>query len=240
MTKDPSFVTIKSNKGGSKLKEFETKQLLDFIDKTPTAYHCVKNLKEELIENGYQELREGDSWYDLKRDQGKHFVTRGDSSLIAFQIPDRVIGPYGYQIVATHTDSPTFRVKQNGEHYQAIIEDSGYNKLDVEGYGSGINYTFLDRPLSIAGRVLYEVMPIEQIYSEVVNLDKDMLVIPSQAIHVNREVNEGAKFNRQIDMQPIMTLNHNINWLDTLVVEDALRRSGKPYPKDSVKLLDHD
>lgn len=240
MTKDPSFVTIKSNKGGSKLKEFETKQLLDFIDKTPTAYHCVKNLKEELIENGYQELREGDSWYDLKKDQGKHFVTRGDSSLIAFQIPDRVIGPYGYQIVATHTDSPTFRVKQNGEHYQAIIEGSGYNKLDVEGYGSGINYTFLDRPLSIAGRVLYEVMPIEQIYSEVVNLDKDMLVIPSQAIHVNREVNEGAKFNRQIDMQPIMTLNHNINWLDTLVVEDALRRSGKPYPKDSVKLLDHD
>lgn len=222
------------------MKEFEKKELLDFIDKTPTAYHCVKNLKEKLIENGYKELGEGDSWCDFKQGNRKYFVTRGDSSLIAFQVPDMLIEKIGYHIVATHTDSPTFRVKQNGEHYQAIIEDSGYNKLDVEAYGAGINYSFFDRPLSVAGRVLYEVTPIEQIYSEVVNLDKDILVIPSQAIHVNREVNGGAKFNHQIDMQPIMTLNHNTDWLNMLVKEDAIRRSGRSYSKDFVKLLAHD
>ena len=108
------------------MKEFQNKELLDFIDSTPTAYHCVKNLKEDLIENSYQELREGDSWHDLLKNHGKYLVTRGDSSLIAFQIPDMVKEKSGYHIVATHTDSPTFRVKQNGEHFQAVVEEDGY------------------------------------------------------------------------------------------------------------------
>lgn len=241
MTKDLSLVIIESNKGGSKLKELEKEELLDFIDKTPTAYNCVKNLKDELIENGYKELKEADIWGDFgKEGSGKYFVTRGDSSLIAFQIPDIVIGPMGYNIVATHTDSPTFKVKQNGEHYQAVVEGSGYNKLDVDGYGAMINPSFLDRPLSIAGRVLYEIPAIGTIRSEIVNIDKDILVIPSQAIHMNREVNECAKFNRQIDMQPIMTLNYNTDWFNMLVVEDALRRGGKIYSYKSVNLLGHD
>lgn len=222
------------------MKEFQNKELLDFIDSTPTAYHCVKNLKEELIENGYQELRENDSWHDLLKNQGKYFVTRGDSSLIAFQIPAVVKEKSGYHIVATHTDSPTFRVKQNGEHFQVVVEEDGYHKLDVEGYGSMINYTFLDRPLSVAGRVLYENTTTHSIYSEMVNIDKDILVIPSQARHINREVNEGIKLNHQIDMQPMMALNHNINWFHTLVVEDALKQSGRNYPLDYVKLLDYD
>ncbi len=222
------------------MKEFQNKELLDFIDSTPTAYHCVKNLKEDLIENSYQELREGDSWHDLLKNHGKYLVTRGDSSLIAFQIPDMVKEKSGYHIVATHTDSPTFRVKQNGEHFQAVVEEDGYHKLDVEGYGAMINYTFLDRPLSVAGRVLYENTVTHSIYSEMVNIDKDILVIPSQAIHVNRGVNEGIKLNHQIDMQPMMALNHNINWFHTLVVEDALKKSGRNYPLDYVKLLDYD
>lgn len=167
-------------------------ELIEFINKTPNAYCCIDNLKKVLNQEGYQE--KSNEVLSSSNEKGKYYFTKGDSSLIAFKIPEE---RNGFNIVATHTDSPSFSVKVNPEMYE-----NGYLKLNVEGYGAMINYTWLDRPLSIAGRVVYQEKGIYK--TKTINFDKDLLVIPSQAIHINREINEKATFNHQIDMIPII------------------------------------
>lgn len=120
-------------------------KMMEFIDNTPNAYYCVDNLKNKLLKEGYTELFEGETW-NLKED-GKYFVVRNDSSLIAFNMTDRK--DIGFNVVAAHTDSPSFTVKTKPEMY-----DGTYLKLNVSGYGGMLNYTWLDRPLSLAGRVI--------------------------------------------------------------------------------------
>lgn len=173
-----------------------TKELMDFINKTPNAFQCIENLKKMLDKNGYQELFEYEKWDHIK---GKYYVVRGDSSLIAFNSSHQLENR-GFHIVAAHTDSPSFSIKPN-----CIIENAGYLQLNIEGYGSMINHTWLDRPLSIAGRVIFKNHHGE-IISKMINIDKDLLVIPSQAIHMNREVNQKNNLNHQIDMIPILSL----------------------------------
>lgn len=166
-------------------------QLFDFIAASPTAYHTVATLRERLGAAGYTELpEEGDL---ALTDGGKYFVTRNGSSLIAFRYR---AANTGYMIAAAHGDSPAFRVKPCAETVSA------YTRLEVEGYGGMIHYTWLDRPLSVAGRVV--VRTPAGVASRLVNWQEDMLVIPSVAIHMNRAVNDGYKFNPAVDMLPTL------------------------------------
>ncbi len=200
-------------------------KFLKFIDSTPNAFYCVKNLKEELLEHGFEELDEYESWNNLNPN-GKYFVSRNDSSLIAFTMT----GNYdnvGFNIVATHSDSPSFLVKPNPEMYE-----NGYLKLNTDKYGMMINYSWLDRPLSLAGRV---IMGGYKSYKKtLININRDLLVIPSQAIHINRDVNDKNALNPQIDMLPIMSLvkDDSINELLTTYL--------KQHDMEFEKICDYD
>ena len=168
-------------------------ELLAFIQKSPTFFHAVAAMKEILEAEGYGELREEDRW-NLEKG-GKYYVTRNDSALIAFAIPKEEAK--GYRIMASHSDSPTFKIKENPE----MEAEGRYVKLNVERYGGMICAPWFDRPLSVAGRVV--VKEGEEIVSKLVDVDRDLLMIPNLAIHMNREVNDGYKFNAQKDMLPL-------------------------------------
>ncbi len=171
----------------------DIKGLFDFIKRSPTAYHATEAVRQRLLGEGYVELYESDPW--TLREGGKYFVTRGGSSLIAFRA---VASPKGFMIAAAHTDSPTFRVKLSGE------KRGVYSRLDVEKYGGMIYYSWLDRPLSVAGRVVVRTESGAEV--RLVNIDRDLVSIPSLAIHLNRTVNDGAALNPARDMLPMYSL----------------------------------
>lgn len=166
--------------------------LFDFIKKSPTAYHTVASAEKMLKDAGYTELSECE---DFKlSDGGKYYIKKNGSSLVAFRYNKDA---RGFMICASHGDSPSFKVK--GDAKGAV-----YTKLDVEKYGGMIYYTWLDRPLSVAGRVYLK--SDTGIECRLVNIDKDVAVIPSVAIHMNRAVNDGYKFNPAVDLLPLASL----------------------------------
>ena len=170
------------------------KQFMNFIQKSPTAFHAVEQMSQILKENGYQELAEGKTW-DLSIG-GRYYVTRNHSSIIAFHLGTKLEN-YNFQIVASHSDSPTFKLKENAE----IEVKNKYVQLNTEGYGGMICSTWFDRPLSIAGRVM--VKNQDSYMTRLLHIDRDLVLIPSVAIHMNREVNDGYAFNKQVDMLPL-------------------------------------
>ena len=192
------------------------KELMNFINNTPNAYYCVYNLKKMLKENGFEELYENENWNNLKTD-GKYFVSRNDSSLISFKMNGNKEN-VGFNIVAAHTDSPSFTIKPNADMF-----DNMYLKLNINGYGGMINYSWLDRPLSVAGRVITLTNGVYE--KQLVNIEKDLLTIPSQAIHINREVNHKNELNPQVDMLPIMSLNNDKKLED--IIKENLESQGK-------------
>ena len=166
---------------------------LDFVRRSPTAYHAVSALSGMLAEAGHQPLRETEQW---KLEPGASgFVTRNQSSLIAFRIPQKGLAPF--RVLAAHSDSPMFKLKPASA--EQIL--GHYTRLNVEKYGGTILSTWLDRPLSIAGRAV--VRTEAGLESRLVNLDRDAVLIPSLPIHMNREVNNGYAFNAQVDMLPL-------------------------------------
>lgn len=178
--------------------------LLQFIQDSPSVFHVIDNMKRRLEESGFAELREQERW-EL-RSGGAYYVTRNDSSMIAFRLPevfeDGGECPFkGYHIVAAHSDSPTFKVKACPE----MVAEKRYVRLNVEKYGGMILSTWLDRPLSVAGRVAVR-REDGGVDMRLVNLDRDLLVIPNLAVHMNRDVNQGYEYNPQTDMLPLMGL----------------------------------
>ena len=167
-------------------------QLLEFIEKSPTCFHAVDTLKNMLNAYGFEGLQESQLW-NIKAG-GKYYVTRNGSSLIAFVVPETVTG---FHIAASHSDSPTFKIKEIPE----LSVANKYTKLNVEGYGGMIMSTWFDRPLSVAGRVM--VRTENGVETRLVNVDQDLLMIPSVAIHMNRGVNDGYKYNVQKDLLPL-------------------------------------
>lgn len=168
--------------------------LTSFIGKSPTAFHAAANMSSILCENGYQRLNEGDRWETVQG--GKYYVTRNDSSIIALNIGTK-LKDYSFKIAASHSDSPTFKIKENAE----IQVKDKYVKLNTEGYGGMLCAAWFDRPLSVAGRVL--VREGERYNARLLRIDRDLLLIPSMAIHMNREVNNGYAYNKQVDMLPL-------------------------------------
>ena len=174
-----------------------SEELLAFIQKNPTAFHTAASVRSALLEAGYAELLESGVW---RLEPGKnYFVCRGGSSVIAFQAGTD-LARYSFNIAAAHTDSPTFKLKERCEHRAG----GRCTVLNVEGYGGMICSTWLDRPLSVAGRVMVR-REDGAVSAQLVNLDRDLLLIPSVAIHMNRNVNEGSAFNKQVDMLPLFS-----------------------------------
>lgn len=165
--------------------------IFEFLEKSKTAYHAVENLTLTLKEYGFAELKENEKWSVKKG--GKYFVTRNRSSLIAFTVGEK----RSFNIVASHADSPCFKIKASPS---MTVENMV--KLNVERYGGGLNYTFLDRPVTIAGRV---VLTDGKTYESKTFTSAKTFVIPSVAIHFNRAANDGIKLNPQVDMSPLVS-----------------------------------
>lgn len=169
------------------------KQLMTFLETSPTSFHAVENMAKRLEGQGFTRLNEGQSW-QLEA-KGRYFVTRNMSSLIAFKVPGKAFT--GFQIMSSHSDSPTFKLKENPE----MEVEKHYVKLNVEKYGGMLCAPWFDRPLSIAGRLV--VREGDRLAAKLVNVDRDLVMIPNLAIHMNRLVNEGYAYNPQSDMLPL-------------------------------------
>ena len=183
--------------------------LCEFLDASPSVYHAAANVAAMLEAGGFVRLSEGDKWTLQKG--GKYYFTRGGSAVMAFRVPEG--DPKGFLMTASHCDRPTFKVKENPEL------TGTYTRLAVERYGGMIMSSWLDRPLSIAGRCLVETD--SGIESRLVNIDRDLLMIPSVAIHMDRTVNDGKKWNPAVDMLPLLGGKDSAGKLDKLIEEAA-------------------
>ena len=168
-----------------------TKELMKFLDASHSVYNAADYLKNILLGEGYTQLAEGEQW--ALAPGGKYFLTRGDTAVIAFRVPQEKA--QGFMLSASHSDRPTFKVKENAEQVGT------YTRLATEKYGGMLIAPWLDRPLSIAGRVLVQTENGAE--SRLVDIDKDLLLIPNVAIHMNRTINDGYKWNPAVDTLPL-------------------------------------
>ena len=183
--------------------------LCSFLDAAHSGYHAVAYLEETLKKEGYTRLSEADVWNVTPG--GKYYFVRGGTAIFAFRIPAGQ--PKGFLVSASHSDRPTFKVKENPELVGT------YTRLAVERYGGQILSTWLDRPLSIAGRVMVETDT--GIESKLIDIDRDLLMIPNVAIHMNRQVNDGYKWNPAVDMLPLLGGKDAKGKLNALLEEAA-------------------
>ncbi len=170
----------------------EIKAFQNFLDTSVSAYHATENLRTMLHQAGYQPLFEHEAW-NLERG-GKYYLVRGGTTIIAFRVPQET--PYGFMMSACHTDRPTFKLKENCE-LRGI-----YTRLATEPYGGMIMSSWMDRPLSIAGRVMIETET--GVERRLINIDQDLMMMPNVAIHMNRAVNDGYKWNPAVDTVPML------------------------------------
>lgn len=169
--------------------------LISFIQKCPSSFHTIQEIGNRLLKHGFVLLEEGKPWHI--KNGSSYFVTRNHSSLIAFTIPEHGIDKY--HLIATHSDFPAFKIKENPE----ITVENQYTKLNVEKYGGMLMAPWFDRPLSAAGRIVVNASNSTDAQTRLVNIDRDLLLIPNLAIHMNREANDGYKYNAQKDMLPL-------------------------------------
>ena len=185
------------------------RELLSFVEASPTAFHAVKELETMLEKAGYQRLREEEPW--TLSFPGKYFVTRNGSSLIALDLPERFDS---YMMMAAHTDSPSFRIKADGEEKVLGL----YSRLGVEKYGGMLCNTWMDRPLSIAGRVM--VRQGDKLVCRLVKFERDLVLIPNLAIHMDRSANDGKVFNVNEDMMPLIGSFELQRSVNSLIAEE--------------------
>ncbi|MBR5578672.1 MAG: M18 family aminopeptidase [Lachnospiraceae bacterium] len=183
-------------------------KFFSFIEKSPTSYHAVENIRQRLEEEGFLSLEEKDSY--LLEAGKSYYVVRNDSSLLAFKLPKN--SPKGFLLMASHSDSPCFKLKEEPE----AITQKSYVKFNVEKYGGMIDSTWLDRPLSMAGRVV--VKEGKELKTKLINFEENLCIIPNVAIHLNREINQGFAYNAQVDLQPLWSGQEDDS-LDALLKE---------------------
>ncbi len=174
-------------------------ELMNFLDSSLTSYHAVENIEKTLLQAAFTALSEKKLW---TLDQGgSYFVARNDSSVMAFRLPDCELGQIkGFHVYAAHSDSPAFKVKENPE----LDREGVYVSVNTEPYGKMILSTWLDRPLTIAGRVCVE--EAGEIVTKTVRLKDNLCMIPNLAIHMNANMNSGVAFSAQSDMLPLLTM----------------------------------
>ena len=191
--------------------EKTAENLLNYLKMSPTAFQAVNVMRERFLKEGFTELKEQERWKLQKG--GRYFVTRNSSALIAFSIPETDV--WKFHITASHSDSPTFKIKENPE---MKVQDA-YVRLNVEGYGGMIMSSWFDRPLSVAGRLV--VRENGELVEKLVNVDRDFVMIPSLAIHMNREVNNGYQLNPQKDLLPLFGCGDTERKFWTIIAESA-------------------
>ena len=167
------------------------KAFMSFMDASHSVYHAAQNLTKMLTNAGYTRLSENEKWTLIPG--GKYFLTRGGTAVIAFRIPVGQVK--GFMLSASHSDRPTFKVKENPELCGT------YTRLATEKYGGMLMASWLDRPLSVAGRVVVETE--NGVESKLLDIDRDLLLIPNVAIHMNRTANDGYKWNPAVDTLPL-------------------------------------
>ena len=167
-------------------------KLMAFLDASVSVYHAAAYLADILEDAGYSRLQEGSCW-NLTAG-GKYYLIRGGTAVLAFRVPETT--PRGFLMTASHSDRPTFKFKENG------VLTGKYTRLSTEKYGGMLMAPWLDRPLSVAGRVIVETE--KGIETRLVDIDRDLLLIPNVAIHLNRKANEGYAWNPATDMLPLM------------------------------------
>ncbi|MBQ4193265.1 MAG: M18 family aminopeptidase [Clostridia bacterium] len=188
-----------------------TERLIAFIQDSPTAFHAVNTAAGMLEEAGFTRLNECDAW-DLARG-GKYYVTRNQSSILAFALPEGADN--AFLLAASHTDSPTYKLKADSE----ADAFGKYVKLNVEGYGGMIASSWLDRPLSLAGRAV--VIDGGRIEARLVKIDRDLVLIPNVAIHMNRNINSGYNFNPAVDLMPLFAGKEQRGALKRILAEET-------------------
>ena len=166
--------------------------LFSYIAACPTAFQAAAHTAALMEAEGYRPLRETEEW--MLEPGGRYYVTRNGSSLIAFRLPKG--RPVGFMMTAAHGDSPTFKIKENAE-----LTGENETRLSVEGYGGMLCASWMDRPLSVAGRAM--VRTEDGVAMRLIDLHDDLALIPNVAIHMNRDANNGAKYNFAVDMQPL-------------------------------------
>lgn len=187
-----------------------SKRLIGFLDTNPSPFHVIAALGKMYENAGFKRLSEKER-FEVKKG-GNYYVTRNNSSIIAFKIPKKDFK--GFNITAAHSDSPTFKIKANAE----ITAEKNFVKLNVEKYGGMLMAPWFDRPLGIAGRVM--VKKGTKIEENLLHIDRDIIMIPNLAIHMNREANDGYKYNAQTDTQPIFAeLGSDVTLYDIIAKE---------------------
>ena len=184
-------------------------ELIRFLDASHSVYHGVANISAALEAQGYMRLREEAAWQ--LSPGGKYYLIRGGSAVIAFRIPREQ--PAGFMLSAAHSDRPTFKVKENGEL------TGTYTRLATEKYGGMLIAPWLDRPLSVAGRVTVETQT--GVENRLVDVDRDLLLIPNVAIHMNRKANDGYAWNPAVDTLPLLGGKQAAGKLDKLLQKAA-------------------
>ena len=210
-------------------------RLLSFLDKSPVNFLAVKNIAAQLVQNGYRQIDPALPLGPIVAGD-RLFVTKNDSSIYAFQIGTRALADVGFHMICAHCDSPTFRIKPAAE----ITTEGGMVKLNTEVYGGPILSTWMDRPLTLAGRVVVRGTAAMHPRTLLIHIGRPLLQISNLAIHFNRQVNDGVKLSRQKDMLPILgTITNELergNVLIDLILEEVNRQ--EPVTRD--ELLDFD
>jgi aspartyl aminopeptidase len=194
--------------------------LLDFLNRSHSEFNATYNLKKILLDNGYIELKEEEP-FNLVLGHN-YFLVRNDSSLVAIKLPKK-LSDYHFLISASHSDSPSLKLKMCDD-----VISNNYHKLAVEVYGGLIRATYLDKPLSIAGRVI--VKENNKLVTKIIDVDKNLVIIPNLCIHFNREINKGIEYNPQVDL---MALISNDNTYKNSIKE-AIKRELKVKEEDIV------
>lgn len=209
------------------------KDLMDFLDKGLTCYQAVKELEERFTENGFEKLSEKKLW---ELEQGKsYYAVRNDSSLMAFRIPSCDIKDIkGFHIYAAHSDSPAFKLKDSPE----MVKEGSYVGINVEKYGGMILSAWMDRPLTIAGRVCVEKN--SELVSYPIQLKDNICMIPNLAIHMNREMNNGVALNPQTDMIPLLMMKPegDMQTVNAMLARELTRQTGEQYCEEDILASD--
>lgn len=192
----------------------------NFINSATSCFNCIDSIKNKLIKEGYIQVYENEKW-NFK--SGKYFVIRNDASIIAFNIG--INHKEGFNIVCTHSDTPDFIIKPKNNIYE-----NNYLKLNVAPHGGILNYSWMDRPLSISGRIIYKDK--NNFNKKIIDLEEALCVIPSEAIHLNDCANNNLNLNTQIDMIPVISLNADDN-----IIKNIL---SKKYNIDINSICDYD